>query len=228
MLEQRFTRIGKEKSQSGQAYQEMTKNVIVSGAFKILGGCAGAVKRTPMAESIGQMIHLESSMQRPTDLLQARHAESSSLPWQLARSSSHLQCTTAHLPSLWSIRSPEGPKGPPYQTNATSYLLSLHTRMLATKAAIPPHTRLPWLPCGHLQLTATFQTGLTVMPRSSVAWRCDSLPQALFVLYMVMCFLPDQRTLFVPDHDKITSSREAYCAKSYARSFVCALQHNAA
>jgi hypothetical protein len=31
MLEQRFSRIGKEKTQSGQAYQEMTKNVIVSG-----------------------------------------------------------------------------------------------------------------------------------------------------------------------------------------------------
>ena len=35
MLGNRFSRIGKEKSQSGQAYQEMTKSVIVSGA---LGG----------------------------------------------------------------------------------------------------------------------------------------------------------------------------------------------
>jgi hypothetical protein len=31
-LQQRFTRIGKEKAQSGHAYREMTEHVIISGA----------------------------------------------------------------------------------------------------------------------------------------------------------------------------------------------------
>ena len=32
LLEQRFTRIGKEKAQSGHAYKEMTEHVIATGA----------------------------------------------------------------------------------------------------------------------------------------------------------------------------------------------------
>jgi hypothetical protein len=34
IVEERFTRIGKEKSASGQAYQEMTKHVILSGVCR--------------------------------------------------------------------------------------------------------------------------------------------------------------------------------------------------
>lgn len=53
LLEQRFTRIGKEKAQSGKAYKEMTEHVITTGAspnspsffFKLVGTiihyCAG-------------------------------------------------------------------------------------------------------------------------------------------------------------------------------------------
>lgn len=34
LLEQRFTRIGKEKAQSGHAYKEMTEHVITTGTFQ--------------------------------------------------------------------------------------------------------------------------------------------------------------------------------------------------